>query len=77
MLKIGAVVNLILAVSESFLSCRWFCQAKRNDWEPKRVFYGVVWFLNALMQCMMATQLWTAAEEEKNAAWDDFEDYED
>ena len=77
MLKIGAVVNLFLAGSESFLSCRWFCQAKRTDWEPQRVFYGMAWFLNAVMQCMMAAQLWTAAEEEKNAAWDDFEDYED
>ena len=77
MLKIGAVVNLILSVSDCFLSCFCFGQANTNDWEPKRVFYGVVWFLNALMQCMMAAQLWTAAEEEKNAAWDDFEDYED
>ena len=62
MLKIGAVVNLILAVSESFLSCRWFCQAKRNDWEPKRVFYGVVWFLKSVMECIMAAELFTAAE---------------
>ena len=73
----GAVVNFILAFSVCYLCCICFCQAKRNDWEPKRVFYGVVWFLNAVMQCMMAAQLWTAAEEEKNAAWDDFEDYED
>ena len=77
MLKIGAALIYGLSVLESTLAFRWLCQARENNWEPRRIFYAITCYLNALMQCMMATQLWTAAEEEKNAAWDDFEDYED
>ena len=78
MLKIGAAVNFILAVSEGVLGFQWLFQAKEHDWDPKRVFYAVIWFLNALMQTIISCDLWNAgSEEEADADWDDFEDYED
>lgn len=78
MLKFGAVLNLILAVSEGVLGCKWLCQAKEHDWDPKRVFYGIIWFLNALMQTIIACDLWEASnEEEESIDWDDFDEYED
>ena len=41
MLKIGAVLIYILSIAESTLACRWLCQAKENNWDPKRIFYGI------------------------------------
>ena len=78
MLKFGAVLNLILAVSDGVLGFKWLFQAKENDWEPKRVFYGIIWFLNAFMQTIIACDLWKASnEEEESIDWDDFDEYED
>ena len=76
MLKIGAVLIYILSFAESTLGFRWLCQAKENNWDPKRIFFGVTCYLNALMQCIMAGQLWSAAGEE-SADLDDFDDLED
>ena len=76
MLKIGAALIYALSVVESSLAFHWLCQAKENNWDPKRIFYGITCYLNALMQCMMANQLWRAAEEE-NGDLDDFDDLED
>lgn len=73
MLKIGAALIYALSVVESSLAFHWLCQAKENSWDPKRIFYSITCYLNALMQCMMANQLWKAAEEE-SAEEDGFED---
>jgi len=68
MLKIGAALIYALSVAESTLAFRWLCQAKENNWDPKRIFYGITCYLNALMQCMMAGELWRAAGEESAEA---------
>ena len=73
MLKIGAALIYALSVVESSLAFHWLCQAKENSWDPKRIFYSITCYLNALMQCMMANQLGKAAEEE-SAEEDGFED---
>lgn len=73
MLKIGALLNLGLAVADGMLSARWFIRAKENDWEPKRIFYGVVWALNAAMQVLLSCELLEAASRESLEAGD----YED
>ena len=76
MLKLGALLNLGLAVSEGMLSVRWFTQAKENDWEPKRIFYGVIWALNAVMQVMLACTLLEGAVRERaeTESYDEDED---
>ena len=35
------------------------------------------WLCHALMQCVMANQLWKAAEEEERAGPEDFDELED
>ena len=77
MLKIGAALIYGLSVLESILAFRWLCQARENNWEPRRIFYAITCYLNALMQCMMANQLWKAAEEEERAGPEDFDELED
>lgn len=77
MLKIGAAVNFILAILEGALGCRWICQAEENNWEPKRIFYGITWFLNAIMHSLMGCQLWRAAAEQEKAYFDDADDLDD
>lgn len=81
MLKIVSAVTFILSAWDGSLSIRWFNQAKKSDWDCKRVFYGVVCLLNAAMHVLMACELWQISEEEAldaaDADWDDFDDFED
>ncbi len=71
MAKLLAALSVILSVSETALGVKWLTGAKENDWDPKRIFYGIVWLVNAVMHILMAIDLLSQDGSEEDV---DFED---
>lgn len=81
MAKILAAMSFILSASEAALGAHWLVKAQEHDWNPKHIFYGIVWLLSAVMQIMVSFDVLSAEKEddvyESGADWDDFDEYED
>ena len=82
MAKLLAALSFILSVSETALGVKWLTGAKEHDWDPKRIFYGIVWLVNAEMHVLMAIDLLSqdgddGIDDFEDVDWDDLDGYED
>ena len=80
--KILGALSLVLSVCETAVGAKWLAEARDHEWDPKRIFFGAVWLLHAVMQLVMACDLLSEDDEEEDveyvdADWEEFDDDED
>ncbi|MDE7245957.1 MAG: hypothetical protein K2O18_18550 [Oscillospiraceae bacterium] len=74
--KILAAVSLVLSAAETALGAKWLaCAAEER--EPKRIFYGIVLLINAVMHITMSFDILSRPAGIEDGEWDDFDGFED